>query len=67
MRSEEIVQLAAGTIITRWPASTGGGGEIILPVRPTFVVLDAGRYLVKTDTVTGAVSFQRLADPGAAP
>jgi hypothetical protein len=41
-------------------------GEINLAVRPSFVVLDAGRYLVKTDTVMDAVSFEHLPDPGAA-
>ncbi len=67
MRAVEVHELEVGTIITVWPASTGRGGEIYLPVRPSFVVLETGLYLVSTDTDARTVRFRLCAESGAPP
>jgi hypothetical protein len=66
MRDQRVVRLAEGTIISSWPASTDGGGEIYLPVVPPYEVPDTARYLVDTDSVARTVHFRRCADRGAA-
>ena len=66
MRDQVIVRLAEGTIISVWPANTGGGGEINVLVEPPFVVPATGRYLVDTDSGERTVRFRLAAEPGAA-
>jgi hypothetical protein len=60
MRTSETRTLERGLVISTWPASTGGGGEINLRIDPPFVVPETAEYLIETDTATGSVTFRRV-------